>query len=104
MQDSGIEACRTLIRKRASNSVMPAPEFHPHASFTRQHGAATQRLPLRHQRDRLYVHLEQLTHNLTGRHERYDRSGCVNCGHCISCCPAGFNITEEVAALCTLPA
>jgi len=83
---------------------MPAPEFHPHASFTRQHGATVQRLPSRHQRDSLYAHLEQLTHNLTGWHEQYHRSGCIGCRRCISCCPADFNFTVEVAALCTLPA
>jgi len=45
-----------------------------------------------------------LTHKLGGWHDQYGRSGCVGCGRCISWCPTGIDITEEVAALCTPPA
>ena len=42
-----------------------------------------------------------LTRNLTGWLKQFGRSGC---GRCISWCPAGNDITAEVAALCTRPA
>lgn len=41
-----------------------------------------------------------LTHKLAGWHDQYGRSGCVGCGRCISWCPVGIDLTEEVAALC----
>lgn len=41
-----------------------------------------------------------LTHKLGAWHEQYGRSGCVGCGRCITWCPVGIDITEEVAAIC----
>ncbi|MFJ9898306.1 4Fe-4S dicluster domain-containing protein [Streptomyces sp. NPDC091280] len=40
-----------------------------------------------------------LTHKLSTWHDQFDSSGCVGCGRCIAWCPAGIDITEEVAAL-----
>ena len=40
-----------------------------------------------------------LTHKLGSWHSQYGRSGCVGCGRCISWCPVGIDITEEVAAI-----
>ncbi|HFD86712.1 MAG TPA: sulfite reductase subunit A [Gammaproteobacteria bacterium] len=37
-----------------------------------------------------------LTHKLGGWHDQYGRSGCVGCGRCISWCPVGIDMTEEV--------
>jgi len=41
-----------------------------------------------------------LTHKLGSWHAQYGRSGCVGCGRCISWCPVGIDITEEVAQIC----
>ncbi len=40
-----------------------------------------------------------LTHKLASWHDQFGRSGCVGCGRCIAWCPAGIDLTEEVAAL-----
>jgi len=40
-----------------------------------------------------------LTHKLASWHDQFDSSGCVGCGRCISWCPVGIDITEEVRAI-----
>jgi ferredoxin len=45
-----------------------------------------------------------LTHKLATWHDQFDSSGCVGCGRCITWCPAGIDLTEEVAALRELAA
>jgi len=40
-----------------------------------------------------------LTHKLGTWHDQFGSSGCVGCGRCIVWCPAGIDLTEEVAAL-----
>jgi sulfhydrogenase subunit beta (sulfur reductase) len=40
-----------------------------------------------------------LTHKLATWHDQFATSGCVGCGRCITWCPVGIDITEEVAAI-----
>ncbi len=40
-----------------------------------------------------------LTHKLSTWWDQFGESGCVGCGRCISWCPAGIDLTEEVAAI-----
>ncbi|MCG8457345.1 MAG: 4Fe-4S dicluster domain-containing protein [Holophagales bacterium] len=40
-----------------------------------------------------------LTHKLASWHDQFDTSGCVGCGRCITWCPVGIDLTEEIAAL-----
>lgn len=40
-----------------------------------------------------------LTHKLSTWHDQFGTSGCVGCGRCITWCPVGIDITEEVRAL-----
>lgn len=40
-----------------------------------------------------------LTHKLASWIDQFGTSGCVGCGRCITWCPAGIDITEEVAAI-----
>lgn len=44
-----------------------------------------------------------LTHKLATWVDQFGTSGCVGCGRCITWCPAGIDITEEVAAIATQP-
>lgn len=40
-----------------------------------------------------------LTHKLSTWHDQFDSSGCVGCGRCITWCPVGIDLTQEVAAI-----
>jgi Fe-S oxidoreductase len=40
-----------------------------------------------------------LTHKLASWIDQYGTSGCIGCGRCITWCPVGIDITEEVAAI-----
>ena len=42
-----------------------------------------------------------LTHKLATWHDQFGQSGCVGCGRCITWCPVGIDLTEEVAAIAT---
>jgi sulfhydrogenase subunit beta (sulfur reductase) len=44
-----------------------------------------------------------LTHKLATWHDQFDSSGCVGCGRCITWCPVGIDLTEEVAAIRSEP-
>jgi len=40
-----------------------------------------------------------MTHKLASWIDQFDTSGCVGCGRCITWCPVGIDLTEEVAAI-----
>jgi ferredoxin len=40
-----------------------------------------------------------MTHKLATWYDQFDSSGCVGCGRCITWCPVGIDITEEVRAI-----
>ena len=40
-----------------------------------------------------------ITHKLASWHDQFGSSGCVGCGRCITWCPVGIDITEEVRAI-----
>jgi sulfhydrogenase subunit beta (sulfur reductase) len=40
-----------------------------------------------------------MTHKLSTWYEQFGTSGCVGCGRCITWCPVGIDITEEVRAI-----
>jgi len=44
-----------------------------------------------------------LTHKLASWHDQFGQSGCVGCGRCITWCPPGIDLTEEVAAIRSSP-
>jgi ferredoxin len=59
---------------------------------SRLHGGSVRKTPRARYR-------QWLTHKLSTWHDQFGTSGCVGCGRCIAWCPAGIDITEEVAAI-----
>lgn len=44
-----------------------------------------------------------LTHKLASWQDQFDSLGCVGCGRCITWCPVGIDLTEEVQAIRVKP-
>ena len=40
-----------------------------------------------------------LTHKFGTWHDQFGSSGCVGCGRCITWCPVGIDVTEELTAI-----
>jgi ferredoxin len=40
-----------------------------------------------------------LTHKFATWHDQFGSSGCVGCGRCITWCPVGIDVREELAAI-----
>jgi ferredoxin len=64
--------------------------------LTEMHGQAVRKSNLSRYR-------QWLTHKLATWHDQFGTSGCVGCGRCITWCPVGIDLTEEVAAIQTAP-
>jgi formate hydrogenlyase subunit 6/NADH:ubiquinone oxidoreductase subunit I len=58
--------------------------------------------PVRH--DIRSRYRQWLTHKLASWIDQFGTSGCVGCGRCITWCPVGIDLTEEVAAIRETPA
>ncbi len=61
-------------------------------AFTELHGSSVRKSGLSRYR-------QWLTHKLGTWNDQFGSSGCVGCGRCITWCPVGIDLTEEVAAI-----
>ncbi|MGI0131883.1 MAG: 4Fe-4S dicluster domain-containing protein [Thermoplasmata archaeon] len=66
------------------------------SEFSQLHGVSVRKTTMSRYR-------QWMTHKLATWHDQFDSSGCVGCGRCITWCPVGIDITEEVAAIRTHP-
>jgi ferredoxin len=60
--------------------------------YSEMHGGGTRKEPKSRYR-------QWLIHKLSTWHDQFGSSGCVGCGRCITWCPVGIDIREEVAAI-----
>jgi ferredoxin len=65
--------------------------------FSHVHGGSVRSSPRARYR-------QWLTHKLATWIDQFGTSGCVGCGRCITWCPVGIDLTEEVAAMAAAPA
>lgn len=64
--------------------------------FTAEHSYMTSGTVRKSTRSR---YRQWLTHKLATWHDQFGTSGCTGCGRCITWCPVGIDLTEEVAAI-----
>jgi len=64
--------------------------------LTEMHGQAVRKSGLSRYR-------QWLTHKLATWYDQFGTSGCIGCGRCITWCPVGIDLTEEVAAIRMAP-
>jgi sulfhydrogenase subunit beta (sulfur reductase) len=86
-----------------------------HSDLEGQHAARSRRWDSCFTLDHSYLHggsvrsthraryRQWLTHKLGTWIDQFDSSGCVGCGRCITWCPVGIDLTEEVAAIRAAP-
>jgi sulfhydrogenase subunit beta (sulfur reductase) len=82
-----------------------------HSDLTGEHAERSRRWDSCFTLDHSYLHggsvrsthrdryRQWLTHKLGTWVDQFDSSGCVGCGRCITWCPVGIDLTEEVAAI-----
>jgi ferredoxin len=62
------------------------------SDFSHLHGGSVRASPRSRYR-------QWMTHKLASWIDQFGTSGCVGCGRCLTWCPVGIDITEEVAAI-----
>ncbi len=62
------------------------------SEFSYIHGGSIRTSPMSRYR-------QWLTHKFASWHKQFDSSGCVGCGRCITWCPVGIDVTEEIRAI-----
>lgn len=89
VEDHSDLAGKTAERIRRWDSCFTLDFSYIHGGSVRQTGQSRYR--------------QWLTHKLASWIDQFGTSGCVGCGRCITWCPVGIDITEEVAALRIAP-
>ncbi|GAB2856679.1 4Fe-4S dicluster domain-containing protein [Nocardioides pacificus] len=85
VQDSTDLSGDRADRSRVWDSCFNADFSHVHGGNVRESTRARYR--------------QWMTHKLGAWIDQFGTSGCVGCGRCVTWCPAGIDITQEVAAL-----
>ena len=78
-------AASEVERVRLWESCFSLEHSHLHGGSVRRSGRSRYR--------------QWLTHKFATWFDQFESSGCVGCGRCISWCPVGIDVTEELAAI-----
>ncbi len=85
VEDASDLAAETAERKRRWDSCFTMDFSHLHGGSVRNSAKSRYR--------------QWMTHKLSTWFDQFGTSGCVGCGRCITWCPVGIDITEEVRAI-----
>jgi len=85
IEDVSDLAGESAERVRAWDSCFSLDYSHIHGGSVRRSGRSRYR--------------QWLTHKFGTWHDQFGTSGCVGCGRCITWCPVGIDVTEELAAI-----
>ncbi len=85
VQDHTDLADQVAVRERTWDSCFTLDFSYLHGGSVRQQTRSRYR--------------QWMTHKLANWIDQFGTSGCVGCGRCITWCPVGIDITEEVAAI-----
>ena len=88
--------CNTVVDVTAVNGAVSHRVRQWDSCFSHEHAHIHGKNFRPHIRDR---YRQWLTHKLASWIDQFGTSGCVGCGRCITWCPVGIDLTEEVAAI-----
>jgi ferredoxin len=87
VEDAGDLAGAEVERSRTWDSCFSVDYAHLHGGSIRPSGRSRYR--------------QWLTHKFGTWFDQFGSSGCVGCGRCITWCPVGIDVTEELTAIRT---
>jgi len=88
--------CHTVVDVTAIDGAVSHRVRQWDSCFSHEHAHIHGKNFRPHIRDR---YRQWLTHKLASWIDQFGTSGCVGCGRCITWCPVGIDLTEEVAAI-----
>ena len=88
--------CHAVVDETVLNGNMSQRVRRWDSCFSYEHAHVHGKNYRPHIRDR---YRQWLTHKLASWIDQFGTSGCVGCGRCITWCPVGIDLTEEVAAI-----
>ncbi len=88
--------CHTEVEKPSLDGTQSEHQREWDSCFTTGHSNLNGKV-LREDTRKQYR--QWLTHKVGSWFDQFDTSGCVGCGRCMTWCPVGIDITEELAAI-----
>lgn len=88
--------CHTEVEKPSLDGAQSEHQREWDSCFTTGHSNLNGKII---REDTRKQYRQWLTHKVGSWFDQFDTSGCVGCGRCMTWCPVGIDITEELAAI-----
>ncbi|HHT0591921.1 TPA: 4Fe-4S dicluster domain-containing protein [Legionella anisa] len=88
--------CHTEVEKPSLDGTQSEHQREWDSCFTTGHSNLNGKII---REDTRKQYRQWLTHKVGSWFDQFDTSGCVGCGRCMTWCPVGIDITEELAAI-----